>query len=347
MARALAMGVAAALVAGFGAGLGGQSWRPERAARYLDTRLAEWFAWKPALQANGPCVSCHTAMTYLLARPALRQRLGEPAPTAFETGLLARLRKQVGRKPEPYLQSIETVLAALFLSRDGVEGRLSDEATMAFERLWTLQHTDGPLNGAWDWLSVDLDPWEHAESSYFGAALAAVAVGQAGPAYANRPEVAPRVRALAAYLGTPASPGRPLHDQLAALWAASSLPGTLAPPARRAIMERVLAAQRPDGGWDVAALGPWTPHPQAPPAPGTSAYATAYVAFVLQRSGVAATDARLQRALAWLVEHQDPATGAWPAVSMNKRYRDGSMESRFLQDAATAFASAALVEAGR
>jgi hypothetical protein len=62
---------------------------------------------------------------------------------------------------------------------------------------------------------------------------------------------------------------------------------------------------------------------------------------------VAATDVRLQRALTWLVEHQDPATGAWPAVSMNKRYREGSMESRFLQDAATAFASAALVEAGR
>jgi hypothetical protein len=32
---------------------------------------------------------------------------------------------------------------------------------------------------------------------------------------------------------------------------------------------------------------------------------------------------------------------------MNKRYPEGSMESRFMQDAATAFASLALVEAGR
>jgi squalene-hopene/tetraprenyl-beta-curcumene cyclase len=339
--------VVAVFVAVSGAALGGQSWRPERAAHYLDARLAEWFAWKPALQANGPCVSCHTAMTYLLARPVLRRRLGESAETAFETGLLARLRKQVGQSPEPYLQSVETVFAALFLSRDGSRGRLSDQASAAFDRLWTLQHTDGPLNGAWDWLSVDLDPWEHSESSYFGAALAAVAVGQAGPAYASRPDVAPRVRALAAHLGTPASPRRPLHDQLAAVWAASSLPDALAPPTRRAIMDRIFAAQRADGGWDVASLGPWTPHPQAPPAAGSSGYATAYVTFVLQRAGVAAKDARLQRALAWLVEHQDAATGAWPAVSMNKRYPEGSMESRFLQDAATAFASAALVEAGR
>jgi squalene-hopene/tetraprenyl-beta-curcumene cyclase len=347
MSRALPTVAIAVFVAGFGAVLGGQSWQPDRAARYLDTRLAEWFAWKPALQANGACVSCHTAMTYLLARPALRQRLGEPAETAFEAGLLARLRKQVGQNPEPYLQSIETVFAALFLSRDGARERVSNDAEVAFDRLWAMQHTEGPLNGAWDWLSVDLDPWEHTESSYFGAAMAAVAVGQAGPVYASRPDVAPRVRALAAYLGTPASPRRPLHDQLAAVWASSSIPGVLTPPARREIMDRIFAAQRADGGWDVASLGPWTPHPDAPPASGTSAYATAYVAFVLQRSGVAVTDVRLQRALTWLAEHQDAMTGAWPAVSMNKRYPEGSMQSRFLQDAATAFASAALVEAGR
>jgi hypothetical protein len=32
---------------------------------------------------------------------------------------------------------------------------------------------------------------------------------------------------------------------------------------------------------------------------------------------------------------------------MNKRYPEGSMESRFMQDAATAFASLALLEANR
>src|SRR6266853_2730605 len=74
-------------------------WSPQRAAQYLDSRQKEWFAWKEAASADGPCVSCHTGMTYLLARPALRQRLGESQPTPYETGLLDRLRAKAGAKP--------------------------------------------------------------------------------------------------------------------------------------------------------------------------------------------------------------------------------------------------------
>ncbi len=50
----------------------------------------------------------------------------------------------------------------------------------------------------------------------------------------------------------------------------------------------------------------------------------------------------INRALDWLRVHQDPQTGAWPAVSMNKKYPAGSMQEKFLQDAATGFAAAAL-----
>jgi hypothetical protein len=53
------------------------------------------------------------------------------------------------------------------------------------------------------------------------------------------------------------------------------------------------------------------------------------------------------RALAWLRSHQDTKTGAWPAQSMNKRRPAESMEALFMQDAATAFASLALIEGGR
>ena len=48
--------------------------------------------------------------------------------------------------------------------------------------------------------------------------------------------------------------------------------------------------------------------------------------------------------VAWLKSKQDPASGAWPAVSMNKQRPPDSMEGRFMQDAATAFASIVLVE---
>src|SRR5262245_26096160 len=79
-------------------------WNPKLAAQYLDGRQKEWFAWKPAMSANGPCVSCHTGMTYLMARPVLRRALKEPEPTEFERGYMARLRTNVGDKPKGALQ---------------------------------------------------------------------------------------------------------------------------------------------------------------------------------------------------------------------------------------------------
>src|ERR1700692_1452882 len=70
---------------------------PRLAAEYLDGRQKEWFAWPRAMKTGVPCVSCHTGVTYLLARPALRKALGEKQPTAYETGLLDGLRGRVAK----------------------------------------------------------------------------------------------------------------------------------------------------------------------------------------------------------------------------------------------------------
>ena len=324
----------------------GGEWSPERAASYLDRRLEQWFAWKPAASADGPCVSCHTGMSYLMARPLLRRRLGEPQPTPYERGLLDRLRASVGEKPESYLQGVEVIFAALFLSEQDARQPMSTATRRAFDQLWMLQATDGPSKGSWAWLSVDLDPWEHAESAYFGAALAALALGHAGQAYADGRTVAPHASALTAYLRAPPSARRPQHDTLASLWASSRRRDLLLEPERRALVADVLSKQQPDGGWTLSSIGPWAAHPQKPPVSGSSSYATGYVTYVLQRAGVGHSEPRLARALSWLASRQDRDTGAWPEVSMNKRYPAGSMESFFMQDAATAFASMALIEAG-
>ncbi|PYR39157.1 MAG: hypothetical protein DMF89_03770 [Acidobacteria bacterium] len=327
---------------------GGDDWSPERAARYLDGRLQQWFAWKPAASPDGPCVSCHTGMTYLMARPALRRRLGEPQPTPFETGLLDRLRADVGEKPESYLQGVEVIFAALFLSERDAGKPMTPETHKAFRQLWSLQRSEGSSRGSWEWLIVDLDPWEQTESTYFGAALAALAAGNAGVASAADTSVASHLAALTTYLRTPSSVGsRPLHDRLALLWASSTQRGLLSDAERASLAAEVLDKQQPDGGWTNESLGPWMPHPEAPRVVGSSSYPTAFVTFVLQRAGVKPTDPRLARALAWLSSHQNRETGAWPALSMNKQYPPGSMQSFFMQDAATAFASLALVEAGR
>ena len=328
-------------------------WSPEAAARYLDGRQKEWFSWKPAMSADGPCVSCHTGMTYLLARPALRRRLKESQPTMYEVGLLDRLRTKVGEKPAGALQGVETIFSAMFLSRedtlfssraDAVK-TMSAHSQKAFDQLWALQNSEGPSKGGWRWYAANLDPWENAESGRFGASLAAVALTQTPKEYRETAKVREQAAALNAYL-MESIDSRRLHDRLALLLAGSFIPDSL----RRSITSDALSAQQADGGWTIESLGPWMAHPDAPPsgnAGDSHAYATAFTAVALLRGGVRASDPKLAKALAWLQSHQDPATGAWSAMSMNKRYPDGSMESRFMQDAATAFASLALIEAGR
>ena len=46
-------------------------WNPKLAEQYLDSRQKEWVAWPHALESGVACVSCHTGLPYLVARPAL------------------------------------------------------------------------------------------------------------------------------------------------------------------------------------------------------------------------------------------------------------------------------------
>jgi squalene-hopene/tetraprenyl-beta-curcumene cyclase len=312
-------------------------WSPKRAAQYLDERQREWFAWPQAQSPNGPCVSCHTGMPYLLARPALRRLLKETQPTMYETGLLDRLRSNAGAKPAGGLQSVETIFAAMLLP----PGDAAQQKT--FDQLWALQQKDGELAGGWKWFAANLEPWETPLQFRYGVSLAALAIGSA-PSNLRSAE---RVQALQGYLQSDVV-SRPLHARLAMLWASTKLPAIMTAPARQATIDELVKKQQADGGWTIESLGPWTEHPDAPVSPAAGAshsYATAFTAFVLQQAGGRATRSSTARALDWLKAHQDQKTGAWPAVSMNKKYPAGSMEEKFLQDAATAFAVAAL--AGR
>jgi squalene-hopene/tetraprenyl-beta-curcumene cyclase len=318
-------------------------WSPQAAARYLDERQKQWFEWKPAASANGPCVSCHTGMAYLLARPALRRVLKEDQPTIYERGLLDRLRANVGAKPPGALQDVESIFAAMFLAQQDDGATMSANTQKAFEQLWSLQQSDGPAKGAWKWYAANLDPWEHSGSSYFGASLAILALGSTPTDYQQRADIRDRAAAVTTYLT--ASTPRPLHDRLAFLWASSVRPSVLPESMRTSLLAEVFAKQQADGGWTIESLGPWTPHPDAPPVTGSDGYATSFTAFALLRGGVSASHPGLTRALTWLRSHQDAATGAWPATSMNKRRPAGSMEVLFMQDAATAFAALTLIEA--
>ncbi len=205
-----------------------------------------------------------------------------------------------------------------------------------------MQLHEGPAKGSWPWFDFDTDPYETADSGFFGASLAALAISATPPEYQAKPEIKERVAELVAYLRT-ATPAQPLHNRLLLLWAAAKLPAAVR-DARQSIIDETLKKQQPDGSWTIAALGPWKDHPAAPPANGASAYATAVAAFALEQAGVPRSDPKLKKALDWLRSKQDPQFGYWAADSMNKRREPGSMPEGFMRDAATGFAVLALIE---
>jgi squalene-hopene/tetraprenyl-beta-curcumene cyclase len=302
-------------------------WNPRLAADYLDGREKEWFSWKSAQTPGGPCISCHTNVTYLLARPALRRKLGESQPTEYETGLRDALRARIPlhdvfpasfSKEPKHAQSlgVEAIHAALLLGGDA-----------ALERMWALQLK----NGAWNWFHLDLDPWETLESDIYGAALAALAVKQASPAHRERHRE--QIAMLAEYLKREQT-RQPLHNRLMLLWA---MPEAVAD--KQALLKELENKQQRDGGWSIDSLGPWKRPLRSS---GSESYATAFAAYVLLLS-----HHRSDKALNWLKTHQDQQGGFWASSSMNKEYPADSMMSKFMQDAATGLAAMALIESER
>ncbi len=307
----------------------GADWNPRLAADYLDSRQKEWFVWPRANAAAKPCLSCHTGVTYLLARPALRKALGEDTPTVYEAGLLASLRSRLDLKEpanSPGL-GVESILAARFLATGE-----------AFDRLWALQIREGAGKGSWNWFSLNQDPWEMPESRFYGAALAAMAI----PA---KDHGRPEAQELVGYLNREQA-AQSLHNRLMLLWASAGFPEALPMAERRAIVEEVWKKQQADGSWTMDSLGPFQAHAHAPHVEGGHAYATAFAAYVIGQAGGDAANPKLARALAWLRTHQDPDCGCWQAVSMNEQYDAGSMPSKFMADAATSFAVLALLGTG-
>ena len=201
-------------------------WNPALAARYLDARQKEWFAWKTAQSADGPCVSCHTGMTYLLARPVLRRVLHEAEPTAFETGLLNRLRTKMaqaggrrarhrrGRPRRDVLQPRRRPHRDELAREAGVRPAVGAPGSRRARQ------------GRLAVVRANLDPWENPESGYYGAALVALALGQAPEAYRQDPRAGRLPPSLIAFLANPPPPPR-LHDRLALLWASTSTPALL------------------------------------------------------------------------------------------------------------------------
>src|SRR5207253_8346494 len=102
----------------------------------------------------------------------------------------------MNRKPSA-LGTEAVVNALVLVNYDArrAKGTLSGPTQKALAYLWQQQQE----NGAWLWLDFGLNPWEK-DGAYYGASLAALAVGTAGRDYYERADVTPKVAALRNYL---------------------------------------------------------------------------------------------------------------------------------------------------
>jgi squalene-hopene/tetraprenyl-beta-curcumene cyclase len=339
----------------------GPAWNARAAAGYLDGRMEWWLHWPNAARDHDTaCVSCHTALPYALARPALHALLAEREPSPQERAMVANVVKRVRmwREVEPFYpdqtrglpkssesRGTEAVMNALVLAaRDASTGTLSDDGRQAFANMWALQFTAGDLKGAWAWLNFHYEPWEAPESGYYGAALAALAVGMAPGGYASSSDIQDRMKLLREYLQRTVDNER-LFNRLTVLWAGTTMPTLLTAEQRHAILEAAAKTQQADGGWSTASLGTWKRVDGTPLETASDGYATGLVTFVAQRAGAGHSKEQLSRALSWLAQHQDASTGQWPASSLNKKRDPASEIGKFMSDAATAYAVLALAEA--
>lgn len=319
------------------------------------------------------CISCHTVVPYLLARPALRKAMRVNNPTPQEVKLLAAIAQRVdgydGQEPLYGGQSgpsrgTEAVLNALILAlEDARQNReqASEPTRKAFQQLWENQRPDG----AWDWLNLAAEPDESADARYYGAALAAVAVGAApGLVKGKEESVARHIDKLRAYLNGQYA-GQNLYNRVWALLASSRLPGLLSAEQRQGLLAELRANQNEDGGWSLHGLGPWrwskTTPPFAPPGkPDVSllaksdGYATGLIVFVLRQAGLPSEDPSLKKATDWLKANQKEFQvnshrwRLWRAHSLNHDHENGGARGEpwnrmVMSDMATAFAVLALL----
>jgi squalene-hopene/tetraprenyl-beta-curcumene cyclase len=335
------------------------TWSPKAAAGYLDQRFEWWTTWPSAARDHETfCVSCHTAMPYALGRPELRATLSEDGPSTGERKLAANVVKRVriwgealpfysdeknGPPKTAEARGTESVLNALILSIfDAREGRLGDDTRKAFDNMWALQLKTGDAAGAFTWLNFHNEPWEADDSQFWGATLAAIAVGNTPEQYRSEPQIKANIALLASYLARNA-PSQSLLNKAVLLWAASGVPGILKPAEKSEIVNALFSKQGSDGGWSTSAvvISTWKRRDATPLDTNSDGYATGLVTFALERAG-SASDPHVKNGLGWLNKNQDRETGRWIATSLNKQRDPASDAGRFMSDAATAYSVLAL-----
>lgn len=227
--------------------------------------------------------------------------------------------------------------------------------------MWETQRPDG----AWEWLDFGLEPFESADAAYYGATLAALAVGTAPASSTTQAtDATVGIEKLRGYVKAKYA-SQSLSNRAWVLLASTRLKDLLTGAQREALIAEIQRRQEDDGGWSLQALGTWTwgkPawRARAPGTPDASllaqsdGYATGLIVYTLRTAGVPVEHPAVRRGSQWLRAHQQDVQvnqrmhHAWRAHSLNFDREHGGEKGEpwrrmFMSDSATAFAVLALV----
>jgi squalene-hopene/tetraprenyl-beta-curcumene cyclase len=305
---------------------------PAKAAAWLDSVAINW-------TRKRQCVTCHTNLPYLWARPSLK---------SFESPAMGEVRGFLERladswelnKPAKKFKvagawecQILAGSVALAVHDSRTTRELHPVTRKGLDKIWALQREDG----AWTWPKCDWPPMEH--DDYFGATYVALGVGTAPGDYARSESAKPGLDRLRRYLRTTAPPD--LHHRIMLLWASTKLEGLMSPAEREPVLRDLLALQKKDGGWCLPSFGGWKRHDDTANAPDgpSDGYATGLAVVVLRAAGIPADHASMKRAVEWIKSNQRES-GRWFTRSLSND------DYHFVTHIGTAYAVMALDACG-
>ncbi|TXT21564.1 MAG: putative squalene-hopene cyclase [Planctomycetota bacterium] len=263
----------------------------------------------------------------MTVRPALTPKLGKPseATREFFLATLKSLETEDRAKLKQSTRPAQVIyLAAGLAEWDAhVTRQLAPETEKALSLMFEIQLD----TGTWG----TLDCWPPYESDAFHEATVAAMAAATAPGWlkkvadAKDEKVLGAIEKLKTYLRTEPPP----HDysRTLLLWTNSRMPGLVDDSRKQELIAMLFKQQRDDGGWSVRTFSSpekWgkgnrekklkdEPEFGAPPSDG---HMTGLAIIVLREAGVPATDARIQKGVAWLTTNQR-ASGRWWTRSLN------------------------------
>ncbi len=296
----------------------------EKALHFIDSAALDW-------QESWQCFTCHTNISYLMARPTV----SADAPAHREVrkyaeALISRRWEEVGPR---FDAEVVAIAAALALNDAATTKTLHPLTRTALDRMWTVQSDAG------DWKWPIRCGWPPAETdTHYGVTLAAIGVGAAPEGYAKTPAAQAGLAKIRTFLKN--NPPVDLHHRSMILWASKHVDGLMTADEQKAVVKELLAAQRPDGGWIFSRMFPWKRADGKEQDVETSdGYGTGFAVFILRKAGVPATDPAIERGVAWLKSRQRES-GRWFTRSLNKD------NEHYISHFGSAFAVMALAECG-